>query len=187
MQVIFLGPLGTYSHEAVRCFVGQSACQLIPQDTINDVVVYASEQWGMGHSAIAVLPISNSFLGIVEETLSWLASSALFGQTGLVVVDEIPLPIQHSLLVKPDASGESPSLASIKEVHSHPQALGQCAQYLERNLPQAQVIPSKSTGAAIPLVLQSSECDVAAIASTISAELYGLNVCARSIQTMKGV
>lgn len=187
MQVIFLGPLGTYSHEAVRYLVGQTACQLIPQDTIRDVVAYASEQWRMGHPTIAVVPVSNSFFGIVEETLTCLASPTLFGQAGQVVVGELPLSIQHSLLVKPDASGKSPPLSSIKEVHSHPQALGQCAQYLERNLPQAQMIPTKSTGAAIPHVLQSSDCSVAAIASAISAELHGLNVCAQSIQTMKGL
>lgn len=187
MQVIFLGPQGTYSHEAVRYFVGQTACQLIPQDTIHDVVAYAANQWRMGHPNIAIVPVSNSFLGIVEETLSCLASSTLFGQAGHVVIGEVPLPIQHSLLVKPDASGQTPPLSSIKEVHSHPQALGQCAQYLEANLPQAQVIPSKSTGAAIPHVLQSSTGDVAAIASSISAELYGLTVGARSIQTMKGM
>lgn len=186
MQVIFLGPKGTYSHEAVRSYVGAAACQLIPRDTILEVVTYAAEQWCTGQPSIAIVPVSNSFLGIVEEALTCLASSTLFGEGRHVVIDEIPLPIQHSLLVKPNALGQPPPLKTIKEVHSHPQALGQCAKYLEQNLPHARLIPSKSTGAAIPHVLDSPPGDIAVIASTVNAELYGLNVCARSIQTMKG-
>ena len=160
----FLGPLGTYSEEAALLY-DKTADRLYPTIT------------GVGEAVAAreidegVVPIENSLEGPVTFTLD-----LLIAQPTLFIRGEIDLPIEHYLLAKP---GTVP--AEIKVIYSHPQALGQCRQYLEKNYPQAEQMASLST---VLCVTDSFESKVpaAAISPRRASELYDVDILDRGIQ-----
>ena len=160
----FLGPLGTYSEEAALLY-DNTADRLYPTIT------------GVGEAVAAreidegVVPIENSLEGPVTFTLD-----LLIAQPTLFIRGEIDLPIEHYLLAKP---GTVP--AEIRVIYSHPQALGQCRQYLEKNYPQAEQMASLST---VLCVTDSFESKVpaAAISPRRASELYDVDILDRGIQ-----
>jgi prephenate dehydratase len=160
----FLGPLGTYSEEAALVY-DKTADRLYPTITgVGEAV--AAEEIDEG-----VVPIENSLEGPVTFTLD-----LLIAQPTLFIRGEIDLPIEHYLLAKP---GTVP--AEIKVIYSHPQALGQCRQYLEKNYPQAEQMASLST---VLCVTDSFESKVpaAAISPRRASELYDVDILDRGIQ-----
>jgi len=160
----FLGPLGTYSEEAALLY-DKTADRLYP--TITGV----GEAVAAGEIDEGVVPIENSLEGPVTFTLD-----LLIAQPTLFIRGEIDLPIEHYLLARP---GTVP--AEIKVIYSHPQALGQCRQYLERNYPQAEQMASLST---VLCVTDSFESKVpaAAISPRRASELYDVDILDRGIQ-----
>ena len=160
----FLGPLGTYSEEAALLY-DKTADRLYP--TITGV----GEAVAAGEIDEGVVPIENSLEGPVTFTLD-----LLIAQPTLFIRGEIDLQIEHYLLAKP---GTVP--AEIKVIYSHPQALGQCRQYLERNYPQAEQMASLST---VLCVTDSFESKVpaAAISPRRASELYDVDILDRGIQ-----
>jgi prephenate dehydratase len=160
----FLGPLGTYSEEAALLY-DNTADRLYPTIT------------GVGEAVAAreidegVVPIENSLEGPVTFTLDLLIAQPTLFSRG-----EIDLPIEHYLLAKP---GTVP--AEIRVIYSHPQALGQCRQYLEKNYPQAEQMASLST---VLCVTDSFESKVpaAAISPRRASELYDVDILDRGIQ-----
>ena len=119
-----------------------------------------------------VVPIENSLEGSVTATLDLLIQGAR-----LQIFRELALPIEHCLLVKPGMRA-----ADIEVVHSHPQSLGQCRDFLERCFPQARLEPCLSNAAAADVVAKSPEATMAAIAPRRNADLRGLEVLAQRIQ-----
>lgn len=160
----FLGPLGTYSEEAALLY-DKTADRLYP--TITGV----GEAVAAGEIDEGVVPIENSLEGPVTFTLD-----LLIAQPTLFIRGEIDLPIEHYLLAKP---GTVP--AEIRVIYSHPQALGQCRQYLEKNYPQAEQMASLST---VLCVTDSFESKVpaAAISPRRASELYDVDILDRGIQ-----
>ena len=160
----FLGPLGTYSEEAALLY-DNTADRLYP--TITGV----GEAVAAGEIDEGVVPIENSLEGPVTFTLD-----LLIAQPTLFIRGEIDLPIEHYLLAKP---GTVP--AEIRVIYSHPQALGQCRQYLEKNYPQAEQMASLST---VLCVTDSFESKVpaAAISPRRASELYDVDILDRGIQ-----
>ena len=100
IKVVFLGPLGTYSHQAVLKLSGKGTLQLAPQTSIREVVLHGAQDARLGHTVVVILPIENSTQGIVHEALESLTNSHLFSQHGLRIVDEIDLTVAHALIVK---------------------------------------------------------------------------------------
>lgn len=161
--VTFLGPEDTFSHMAAISHFGRSAA-LLPRNTIGDVF---REVEG-GKSQFGVVPAENSSHGAVGMTLDeWAASR-------LNICGEILLPISHVLMSR---HSELPRITSI---FSHPQALGQCRDWLARNLPQASLIETAST--ALAAQRAATEEDAAAVGAEILAQKYSLNVLAKGIQ-----
>jgi len=163
VSVAYLGPPATYTHQAAIQQFGQMA-ELRPAPT-TDVIfeMVESEQAEFG-----VVPIENSNEGVVSHTLDLLVDSPL------TIAAEIHVPIHHDLLSK---SGE---LRAIRAVHSHPQALAQCRAWLELNLPNVPQQTTHSTAQAAELAARNEE--IAAIASPVAAELYGLRVVHSGIE-----
>lgn len=164
-RIAFFGPAGTYTEEAALRY--DSAADLQPFPTIAAVGQAVSS----GVTEEGVVPIENSLEGAVTYTLDLLIS-----QSGLSICKEIVLPIDHYLMAKPGAS-----MGDIQVVFSHPQALGQCRNFLEQWLPQAQHTASLSTVAAV-VDMKASPAPAAAIAPRRAAELHGAEIIARSIQ-----
>ena len=98
-----------------------------------------------------MVPIENSTEGVVSHTLDRLIDSEL------LISGEVQLEIHHYLLSR------APDLAEVKEVVSHPQALAQCREWVDKNLPNAQVVELGSTAAAAERALDDPR--VAAIAT----------------------
>ncbi len=118
-----------------------------------------------------VVPIENSLEGSVNDTLD-----LLIHESTLLIRQELVLPVEHCLLVKPGVN-----LQEIRAVYSHPQALGQCRRFLERCFPRVQALAALSTAAAVEEMQQSKEV-AAAIATARAAQLYGAEILARGIQ-----
>jgi prephenate dehydratase len=170
MRVAYLGPPGTFSEEAVRrCELARGAEQ-VPVATFAD----AYESVLRGEVDAAVLPIENSIEGSIGATLDLLVH-----RRGLMVRREILVPVeQHLMAVRGTA------FSSIEKVLSHPQALAQCAEYLRRALPAVPTEATHSTAEAARKVADSP--GQAAIGPAASAERYGLEILARSIQDAEG-
>ena len=161
----FLGPSGTYTEEA--CLLYDPSAGLRPYPTITAV----GQAVVAGELEEGVVPIENSLEGSVNFTLDLLIS-----QPSLFIKGEVVVPIEHYLMAKP---GTDP--AKIKVVYSHPQALAQCREYLEKNFPQAEQMASLSTVLAVSDAL-ASPVPAAAIAPRRASELNDVEVLDRGIQ-----
>lgn len=163
LKVAYLGPEATYTHlAAIRKF--GIATQFLPQGTPREVfeeVVNSRVDYG-------IVPIENSTEGVVTHTLD------LFMEFTLTICGEIQMEINHNLLTK------APSLAKVKRVYAHPQALAQCRHWLEENLPKARLHPADSNAKGALLALKDKSS--AAIASDYAARLYGLKVLCKHIE-----
>ncbi len=162
-SIAFLGPEGTFTHEAARRAFGDAAT-LIALPTIA-AVLGAVER---GEALRGVVPIENSTEGGVLETLRLLFRSPLR------IEREVLVPIEHHLM---SVSGR---LDDVRRVVSHPQALGQCAEWLRATLPDVALVPASSTAAAARECV--SDPSSAAIGASSAAEVFGLRLAASSIQ-----
>jgi len=163
VSVAYLGPPATYTHQAAIQQFGQMA-DLRPATTTDAIF----EMVETDQAEFGVVPIENSSEGVVSHTLDLLVDSPL------TIAAEIHVRIHHDLL------SQSGDLRAIRAVHSHPQALAQCRAWLELNLPNAPQQTTHSTAQAAELAARNGE--LAAIASPVAAELYGLQVVHSGIE-----
>ena len=159
-KVAFLGPVGTYSHQAAE-LVCKGKGTLVPKQTILDVF----ESVQKNESEYGIVPVENSTEGVVKDTLH------IFPLYDVSIVLEYALPIKHHLLSK------SSKVTDVKVVKAHSQALGQCREWLKKNLPLA-VLESTSSNVSSVENLQDSE---AIIASEQVAMMYNLHILAKDI------
>ena len=121
-----------------------------------------------GECDLAVLPIENSFEGEVVQVTDLMYRGSLY------VNGVYDLPVVHNLLAVPGARAKD-----IKKVISHPQALGQCANYIKEH--GYEEVQASNTAVAAKTVADNKDKSVAAIASKETAELYGLSILEQSI------
>lgn len=164
-KVSYLGPKATFSYQASLKLFGSNA-DFVPIKRLADVIEEAEKQ----RVDFAVVPIENSNEGSVNTTLDELVD------TNLKVVNEINMRISHCLLSKT-------KLENVKVVYSHHQAISQCSNWLHKNLPDAEIFPVNSTAQAAQLACQNYKA--AAISSEVAADLYNLNILAKSIEDSK--
>ncbi|SAL99188.1 hypothetical protein [Absidia glauca] len=162
VSIAYLGPPGTFSHQAVYQRFGDSVVY-VPQKQITDVF----EAVEKGRATYGIVPYENSTFGSVVETLDYLIKA------NVKVRSETYLTVHQCLL------SNSP-LDKINKVYSHPQGLGQTQEWLSAHLPEARRISVKSTAQAAEQA--SQEIGAAAICSEICSELYGLDIVARDIE-----
>jgi len=163
-RIAVLGPEGTWTHQAAMKQFGHAAdYQALPSFAeVFDLVTRRKADFG-------VLPIENSFNGAVSDTLDLLVDSPL------KICGQILLRINHCLLANCTRD-------AIQTIYSHPQALAQCKKWLEKNVPNAELIPVASTSRAAELAVEQAGQGAAALANPLSAELCGLQVLEYSIQ-----
>lgn len=150
MSTGYLGPPGTFSHEALGHAEG------VPFATLYDVVMAVHD----GTVERALVPIENALEGSVDAVLDTLALEA----EDVAIVGELVHPVRHCLVAR-----SLVSLSEIRAVRSHPQASGQCARFIRAHLPDAVVLPAASTADAVRL-LEDGE---AALGTRLAADLYG--------------
>ena len=156
----YLGPPGTFSHEALASSGAEG--EPVPLPTIYDTVVAVHD----GRVDRALVPIENSLEGSVNATVDALALET----DDVVIVGEVVHPVRHSLVARSPVA-----LDAIRTVVSHPQASGQCARFIRERLPQATVLPAVSTAEAVRLVAVEGQGD-AALGTRLAAALYGGHV-----------
>lgn len=124
-----------------------------------------------GRADYALLPVENSFAGAVLPTYSILEKLPLH------IVGETMKAVRHQLLGVPGAT-----MADIRQISSHPQAISQCDAFLA-TLKGVQLIPSSNTAISAREVAQRGDPSCAAIASEEAAQVFGLSILQREIQT----
>lgn len=165
LSLAYLGPRGTYSEVAALTYcswlqqqtgqvVSLQACSSIPQ---------ALQATATGATALTIVPVENSIEGSVTVTLD-----TLWQLDCLQIQHALVLPIAHALVSK------AKNLAEVEVVYSHPQALAQCQQWIESNVPQAKPVPANSTSEALQYLHENPKA--AAIASERAAQLYQLPI-----------
>ncbi len=165
----FLGPAGTFSEEALLQSVEPDAVEPAPQATIPDVVAALRD----GRVEFGVVPIENSLEGSINVTLDLLAEHA----PGVQIVGETLLRVRHSLIAARELA-----LEEITTVVSHPQVPGQCARFLRGELAQAEIRPASSTAEAVRAVVAAGERTMAALGTTLAAQIYGGTVLRESVE-----
>lgn len=164
ISIAHLGPSGTNAESAALLFSKWLKAETQQDVTLSPHVSIAQtlRLVAQGQVDLAVVPVENSIEGSVTMTLD-----TFWQLDGLQIQQALDLPIVHAFLSK------ARTIETVQTVYSHPQALSQCQEWLERNLPNAQLIPMKSTTEA----LQNLEDPrIGAIASKRAAELYNLPI-----------
>lgn len=164
VNVAFLGPVGTHSHEAcIRRFGPRFTPR--PCRTVRETFE------ALAGADAALVPVENSLEGPVTQTLDLLTQ-----RTNVVIREAFDTPIHNHLA----ARAAVPGLNAVQVVYSHPQALGQCEQWLHRHLPHADLVPVASTAEAARRA--ATEKRAAAVAGQVAIEIHKLRVLAENIQ-----
>ena len=163
----YLGPEGTYTQEACKAFFNDEG-NCIPYKTVDDSIAALINK----ENDFAVIPQENTIGGAVIDYVD-----SVIKNKELYVVGEVELPINQNLLTLKDAQ-----LSDIKTVYSHKQGIAQSKEFLEKELPNAEVIEVSSTAEGAKKVSESKDKSIAAICSAGCADVYGLKVLAEKIQ-----
>jgi prephenate dehydratase len=161
--VAFQGAPGAYSHQAAL-EMGAGAA-VLPCLSFADAIEAVRE----GQAARAIIPIENSLHGRVADI------HFLLPESGLSIVAEHFVRVRHSLLALPGTR-----LADVRTAISHPQALGQCRKRLREW--GIEPVPALDTAASAAKVADDGDPSVAAVASALAGELYGLEALAVGIE-----
>ena len=168
LRIGYLGPAGSYSHQASVKQFGSS----VDYENLQLIAGVFTEV-RRGHVNYGLVPIENSIGGGITETLDALAKNA-----GHVwVYAEAQIAIKHMLLTncKPH---------DVRRIHSKPEVFAQCRNWLTTQYPNAALLPDASTSQAVQTAIKENKLAVeigaepgsAAIASELAGELYGLPV-----------
>ncbi|BDD38967.1 prephenate dehydratase [Streptococcus ruminantium] len=164
MQVAYLGPKGSFTHQVAQKTFPEADLQAF--DTITEVI----KAYETGQAAYSVIPVENSIEGSVHETIDYL-----FHQADICAVAEVVKPIAQQLLAVK-------SWQRIEAIYSHPQAIAQGKKYIQKYFPQARLEMTASTAYAARFVAEHPTQPFAAIAPQAAAKEYGLEMLAQNIQ-----
>lgn len=165
-KIAFQGEPGANSH--IACQQAYPSYEPLPCATFEDAFAIVRG----GRAALAMIPIDNSLAGRVADIHS------LLPQSGLHIVAEWFLPVQHQLMAP-----EGASLRTIRTVESHVHALGQCRNII-RALAVKAVVAADTAGAARE-VAQAGDGARAALATELAAKIYGLKILKRNVADAK--
>jgi prephenate dehydratase len=168
MRAGYLGPAGTFTHEALLASTHGRDAEAVPFATERETILAVQA----GEVDAGLVPIENSLEGGVNATLDTLALDA----TGVRIVGEHVLAVSHCL-----AARDGVALEDVQAVVSHPQALGQCRRFLRETLPGVRAIAATSTADAMRAVAEGAE-PWAAIGTRAAAALYGCTVLREGVE-----
>ena len=132
-----------------------------------DAVFSAIEK---GLCRYGVIPVENSTAGTVNAVYD------LMRKHDFRIVRSVRVKVDHNLLVRPGTKPED-----IREIYSHPQAIAQCAAFLQ-TMPKVKVIPCENTALAAKMAAESTEPGIAALSSRACSRLYGLDILKSDVQ-----
>lgn len=164
LKIAYLGPAGTWTHQAAIGKFGHSVA-FLPQASFADVFNQVERRI----ADYGVVPIENSTEGAVTHTLD------LFADSPLKIYGQILMPIENNLMAKCPRE-------EIRQIYSHPQIIAQCRRWLGAHFRGIQPVEKSSSAAAAAIAAE--EPGAAVLGGTLLAELYGLSVLERSIQDL---
>jgi len=163
LRVGFQGEHGAYSEQAI--FKQFGSVETVPAKSVREVFNLTE----VGSIDLGLVPAENSIEGTVHETSDMLLTSSVN------VVGEVVLKVVHCLIGLPNAK-----LRDIRMVYSHPQALGQCRNFVVSL--GAEPMVSYDTAGSVKIIKDKKMVDAAAIASEKAAQIYGLKVLKKGIE-----
>jgi len=164
-KVAFQGERGAYSELAARQFFGEEI-PLVPCPSFEHVFRAVEK----GQARCGVVPIENSLAGSIHQNYDLLL------KYHLQIIGEKSLRVSHNLIAAPQTS-----LARVRRIFSHPQALMQCQNSTAR-LKNVELIPVYDTAGAVKKIRDENLTDGAAIASDLAARLYGMKILKRNLE-----
>ncbi len=162
LRIGYLGPGGSFSHNAAMLKFGQS----VEYEPLADITSIFDEV-SKGHCDLGLAPVENTMGGGVIETLDALIDS------DVKVCAEVLMAIHHNLL-------GNCSMEQVEKIYSKPEVFAQCRNWLSATFKGTQTIPVASTARAAQLAAE--EPNTAAIGSSVAAELYGLRIICENIE-----
>jgi chorismate mutase / prephenate dehydratase len=170
LRIGYLGPAGSFSHQAAVAQFGSS----VSFENLHAIEGVFTEV-RRGHVDYGLAPIENSTGGGVVETLDAFRDCA--GE--VFVYAEVQLSIRHNLLANCEP-------AQVRRIHSKPEVFSQCRQWLAMQYPQAELISAASTSQAVISAKEEHDADASvgasAIASALAGQVYGVNTLFADIE-----
>lgn len=166
MRVAIQGEVGSFHDAAVRQFFGDDTT-IAPCATFRSVFEAIHD----GSVETGLVAVENSLYGSIHETYDQLL------RYDYVVTGELQLQIHQQLIAKPNSK-----ISDIREVWSHPAALDQCRNYIDKALTNAIVLEHSDTAGAVAEIAKLDRNDVASIASSSAARLYNMTILAENIE-----
>ena len=166
--VAFQGEIGAFSELATRRFFSEDV-KVLPCHSFKD----AFDAISSGKAEFGVIPVENALGGTVYDPLDLIKT-----HSELKVVGETEIRVVHNLIGFPGTD-----IKDIKKVYSHPQAIAQCKEFLEREMPYAEAIPFFDTAGAVGFVKDGGDKSVAAIAGSPAALYHGMEIIRQGIET----
>lgn len=164
-KIAIQGLKGSFHHEAALHYFGSSIeldeCETFSQ--VADQVLHSKVDFGL-------MAIENSLAGSI------IPNYGLLRQKGLTIVGEIVLRVRMNLMVL-----NGTSLDEVKEIHSHQMAIRQCSAFLQRHT-QLKIVEAFDTAGSAQFIKEKKIDHVAAIASELAAETYGLTIVQKGIE-----
>jgi chorismate mutase / prephenate dehydratase len=164
LKIAYLGPEGTWTHQAAISKFGHSV-EYIPQANFADVFECVTRS----EASYGVVPIENSTEGAVAHTLD------LFVDSPLKICSQILMRIENGLMA-------NISRDAIKTLYSHPQVFGQCRNWILKNLPKADWVEVSSTTKAAKIAAERSHEGAAAMGGPLAAQMHNLTMLDAGIQ-----
>jgi prephenate dehydratase len=168
IKISIQGYEGSFHQMAARYFFGNEV-EVIPCATFREVVKLAANS---KESDGGIMAIENSIAGSI------LANYNLLQRSNVVIAGEVYLQIKQNLLVNPGVK-----LEDIREVHSHPMAIQQCFDFLDKY--DWKLVETEDTALSAKQIHQHKSKHVAAIAGKLAAELFNMHILAPNIHTLK--
>jgi prephenate dehydratase len=168
-KIAIQGILGSYHHEATALYFGDENYSLLECHTFKELTQSVKNE----QADFGLIAIENSIAGTILPNYSHITNDKLF------IIGEIYMPIHHHLMAL-----KGQTLETLKEIQSHPMALLQCGNYLEK-LNRIKIVESIDTALSAKIISEQKLPHVGAIASKKAAEEYGLGVLNDEIQTNK--
>lgn len=162
-RIAFQGEPGAYSHQA--CHDSRPGMEAIPCRTFEDTI----EMVRKGEADLAMLPVENSTYGRVADI------HHLLPESGLKIIDEAFVRVHINLLAVKGAT-----MADVKTAMSHTVLLGQVRNFLQKHALHREV--GADTAGSAKIVAEMGDKSVAALASELAGEIYGLDCLARHIE-----
>jgi prephenate dehydratase len=168
LRIAIQGIRGSNHHMVAEAYFGENI-ELVTCLSFHSLVDSLLD----GSADKAVMAIENSIAGSI------IPNYALVYENKLHIIGEYYLSVHHHLMALPGQT-----LEQIKEVHSHPMALLQCREFLKTKK-ELKMVEDADTAETAYRIKEQGLTGIAAIAPKLAAELYGLNILASEIQTIK--